>query len=226
MTEEHAGFEASAPQDDGRTSLALALGLAAAIAAGGMWAVLVFVTNLEVGYAAWGVGVLVGVAMTRATRQRTQQLAYAAAVFALLGLVAGKAFIFAGSSGMIAEELSADEEVMRGAIAWQMYAERALDQETLAEIDRVEAGQDTLSDAAWASMLEQADVRLASMTEQDRAEAAGAAARTVMHSMGMFAGIRAQLSAFDLLWVFLAVGTAYRMLAPAKESESVELQQA
>ncbi|HEX6307695.1 MAG TPA: hypothetical protein VFZ69_05865 [Longimicrobiales bacterium] len=223
MTEEFAGLEERAPQDDGRTSLALALGLAAAIAGGGLWALAVFMTNMEIGYAAWGVGVLVGIAMTRATQQRTQQLAYIAAIFALLGLVAGKAFIYAGSSGMIAEELREDDEVMRGAVAWQLYAERALDPETLAEVDRVEAGADTLSDAAWARMLEQAEARLAAMTDEERALAADAAAQTVMHSMGMVGGIRAQLSAFDLLWVFLAVGTAYRMLAPAKEAELVEV---
>lgn len=218
-------FESQGSHDDGRASLALALGLAASIAAGGLWAALVFVTNMEIGYAAWGVGVLVGVAMTRATQQRTQQLAIAAAAFALLGLGAGKAFIFAGSEGMIAEELSEDQEIMRGAVAWQLYAQRQLDPATLAEVDRVEAGEDTLSDAAWARMLEQAEVRLASMTDEERTRAADAAAQTVMHSMGVTGGIRAQLSAFDLLWVFLAVGTAYRMLAPARLPEPAELQQ-
>jgi hypothetical protein len=68
--------------EDGRTPLALALGLAAALAAGGMWALLVLITNVEIGYAAIGIGFLVGIAMSRATAQRTSQLAYAAAMLA------------------------------------------------------------------------------------------------------------------------------------------------
>lgn len=41
---------------------------------------------MEIGYAAVGVGFLVGFAMTRATVQRTQQLAYAAAGWAYFAI--------------------------------------------------------------------------------------------------------------------------------------------
>lgn len=211
--------------DDGRTPLALAIGLAAGLAAGGLWAALVFITNMEIGYAAWGVGLLVGFAMTRVTQQRTQHLAYAAAMFALLGLIAGKAFIFAGSSSRIADELSKDTELMRSAVAWQMYADRTLDAPTLEVVDATQEAGDTLTDATWNSMLAQAETRLASMSDAEKDEVATATARGVMDTMGMAGGIRAQISLFDLLWVFLAVGTAYRMLAPQKEEQLVEAQQ-
>lgn len=219
-------YVSPAPQDDGHTPLALALGLAAAIAAGGLWAAIAIITNLEIGYAAWGVGVLVGLAMARATQRRSKQLALAAAAFALLGLIAGKAFTFVGSAGAIADELTEDPQVMRGAMAWQMYEERTLDEATLAEIDRTAETGDTLSDAAWESMLRQADARLAAMSEEERREAADATARSVMSAMGVVGGIRAQLSAFDLLWVFLAVGTAYQMMSPGKQAEPATVEHA
>lgn len=216
MSEEFSSVDEQAPIDDGRASLALALGLAAAIAAGGLWAALVMVTNLEIGYAAVGVGFLVGLAMSRTTAQRTAQLAYAAAAFAIVGLIAGRAFIFAASSGTIAEGFAADDEIMTSAVAWQMYAERTLDEATLLAVDSVAEG-DTLSDATWSAMLSQAEDALAPMSEEERAEVASTIAKGMMRSVGLAGGIRAQLTLFDLLWAFLAVGAAYRMLAPPRE---------
>ncbi|HEU5207848.1 MAG TPA: hypothetical protein VFU06_00440 [Longimicrobiales bacterium] len=204
----------SAVYDDGRTPLALAAGLAAALIAGGIWAALVFLTNMEIGYVAWGVGLLVGVAMSRMTSQRTQQLAYAAAAFAVVGLLAGKIFIYSGSAGRVADDLAENEEVLRGAVAWQMYGDGELDAETMAAVEAVETAGDTLSDALWADMLRQSDARLAQMTADEKHDVALFVADGALQEMGVVEGVRAQLSMFDLLWLFLAVGTAYRMMAP------------
>lgn len=210
------------PASDDRAPLALAAGLVVALIAGGLWALIVFITNLEIGYAAWGIGLVVGLAMSRVTRDRTQQLAYAAAALALLGLVAGKAFIFVGSTGRFATDLATDDEMLKNGVAWQLYEARELDAPTLDELDRTRAAGDTLSDAVWESMRAQASTRLAAMTPEERQEAATSMARAVTQQMGIAGGIKAQLSLFDLLWVFLAVGTAYRMLAPTGNVPEVQ----
>ena len=202
------------PVADDHAPLAIAAGLVVALLAGGVWALIVRFTGYEVGYVAWGIGLMVGVAMTRVTQQRTQQLAYTAAALALLGLVAGKVFIFLGSAGPMAKELNDNDEFLKAGLSWQMYEERQLDAATLEELDRTQAAGDTLSDAVWDSMQAQAGTRLAAMTPQERQAAATALARGVVQQSGIVGGIKAQLSLFDLLWVFLAVGTAYRMLAP------------
>lgn len=213
-------------QDDGNTPLALAAGLVAGLVAGGLWALLVRVTNYEIGYAAWGVGLLVGFAMTRVTQQRTAQLAYAAAAFAVVGLLAGKAFIFAGSAGAIAREIAQDDDVLASYVAWDMYDNRELDAAALSELDATRAAGDTLSDAVWESMRAQAAARLAGMTAERKQEMSRGLADAAIHQVGLVDGIRGQLSLFDLLWVFLAVGTAYRMMAPAKRAEPAEMQPA
>lgn len=215
MNEELTDIQSQSP-DDGRTALAFAIGLAAAVAAGGLWALLVIATNMEIGYAAWGVGGLVGFAMSRVTVQRTSNLAYGAAALAIIGLVCGKAFIFASSTNDIAAEFNASDEWLGSAVAWQMYAERSLDAAILTELDAAEERGDTLSNELWTRMQEQAALRIAGMTPEERESVSRAAAETVVASMGLVGGIRAQLSAFDLLWILLAVGTAYRMLAPPK----------
>lgn len=202
--------------DDGRASLAIAAGLVAALVAGGIWAALVRITNMEIGYVAWGVGLLVGFAMTRVTANRTKGLALAAAVLAIVGLAAGKAFIFATSKDTIAQEVEADPETMSSVVAWQMYQERALGESTLAALDALGDGE-PVPEPLWAEMKQQASARLANLSGEEKHRLALAGSTAIMSNLGWIGGIRAQLSAFDLLWLFLAVGTAYRMLAPGKE---------
>jgi hypothetical protein len=202
--------------DDGRGPLAIAAGLVAAIVAGGIWAALVFVTNTEIGYVAWGVGLLVGFAMSRITARRTKSLAYAAAVLAIVGLVAGKAIIFAGSRSSIAENVESDPETMSSVMAWQMYEQRTLDGPTLAGVDAL-ADDEPVPEALWAQMKQQANARLATLDQDEKHQLALASSNAIMNNLGFIGGVRAQLSAFDLLWLFLAVGTAYRIMAPVKE---------
>ena len=212
----------AADADDGRTLLALLAGLVAALIGGGIWAGLVFATSLEIGWVAWGIGGLVGVAMARMTANRSKQLAMAAAGFAMLGLLAGKIFIFLGSSGMIADAIEADPASLQGAVAWQMYDTRELDQATLAQVDAAQQAGDTLTHATWATMTAQARSRLDAMSEDERHDIAISAAQGFIGAVGLRAGVTAQLSLFDLLWVFLAVGTAFRFMAePKREPATV-----
>jgi hypothetical protein len=202
--------------DDGRTPLALAAGLIAALVAGGIWAGLVFATNMEIGYVAWGVGLLVGLAMSRVTSQRSRQLAVAAAAFAVLGLIAGKAFIFAGSAGVYAKDLEKDHESMSAAVAWQMYESRELDPGTLGKIDAIAYGAQVPYDV-WTAMRAEGTARLATMSAEEKHAVAVTMSKQITADIGMMGGILAQVSLFDLLWLFLAVGTAFRMMAPPRE---------
>ena len=85
MADDHGGSfrEPAGPvwpgqQDDGRTALALAAGLIAAIIGGLIWAAIVLYAHLEIGWAAWGVGLLAGGAMAFVTTNRSPGLGAAA----------------------------------------------------------------------------------------------------------------------------------------------------
>jgi hypothetical protein len=209
-----------AADGDDHTTLALAAGIVAALVAGGLWALLVQLTGYEIGYAAWGVGLLVGLAMSRVTVNRSKQLAGLAAAFAVLGLVAGKAFIFLGSTGIVADSFQDDPEIMRGAFAWAMYDEATLDPATLDEIDATIVAGDALSDALWLHMTEQAGRRLDAMSADERQAVARDLAAAALGRVGLVNGVLGQVTAFDLLWMFLALGTAYRMMVPVREEET------
>jgi hypothetical protein len=201
---------------DARLPQAVAVGLLAALVGGAAWAIIVRVTNFEVGYVAWAVGLLVGAAMSRVTAHRTKTLGATAAGLALLGLLFGKAFIFASSAGPIAKGMLANAETMEGTVAWQMYEARELEPATLDSVDARLAARDTISDALWAHMREQSAARLQAMNGEQKEAVARNAANRSLRQMGMINGVMAQFSAFDLLWVFLAVGTAHRMMTHAK----------
>lgn len=209
--------------DDGVPSLALAAGLVAALLGGVIWAAIGIYGNLEVGWVAWGIGLMVGGAMAMTTPVRSRQLAVAAAALALVGLLAGKAMTFAGSTGPIAEEMLADDEYMRGVTAWRMYGAAELDPALQAAVSDTEARGDTLSDADWAAMLAAAETRLDGLSEAEREAIAREVAGTMIRQMGVVAGVRAQLSGFDLLWLFLALATAFRMLEAPKQEPVEEI---
>jgi hypothetical protein len=205
--------------EDGRTSLAMAAGLVAALVAGLIWAGIVLVTNYEIGWVAWGVGLLVGGAMARVTVERSRGLGMTAAGLACAGLLVGKLAVTLGSTGGIAEELMQNPEYLQGAVAWQMYDADELDAETSGSVAATLAVGDTLSDAIWADMLLQADGKLAGMTDEEKRLVAGASAEAFVGGLGMVGAVLVQLGPWDLLWFGLALATAYRMMAqhPAEE---------
>ena len=79
----------TAPQDTGNLGLAVAAGLVAALVGAVLWAMLVGATHLKIGYAAVGVGFLVGWAMRSAGKGHLPVFGYIGAVLALLGCVLG-----------------------------------------------------------------------------------------------------------------------------------------
>lgn len=204
-------------EHEGSMPLALAAGLAAAALGGGLWAAIALFGNMEIGWAAWGIGLMVGLAMARATPLRGSRLAMAAAGLAATGLLLGKLFVFFGSAGPLADELEANRDYLQGAIAWQMYEDRELSPATLDALDAWQASGDTLSDALWADMQAEAADRLERLSDAERDDVARVAAASVLQQMGPVNGVLGQLGAWDLLWFGLALATAYRIMKGGDE---------
>ena len=86
---------------------AILAGLAVAIAGGVAWGLIVKWTDYEVGFAAWGIGFLAGVAILAATRgRRGLPLQLIAVASALLGIAIGKYLSFAWILADVADEVS------------------------------------------------------------------------------------------------------------------------
>ena len=77
------------PVETGNLALAAVAGLVAAVVGAVLWAFLASATHFKIGYAAVGIGFLVGLAMRAAGKGHTPVFGYVGAVLALLGCVAG-----------------------------------------------------------------------------------------------------------------------------------------
>jgi len=208
------------PVGDDRRLLALAGGLAAAVLGGLVWAGVVLYASLEVGWVAWGVGLLVGVSMARITRERSRALGMWAAGIAATGLLVGKLMVTVGSTGAVATAILGDEDWMKGGLAWEMYSDDALPDEITRELDATLAAGDTISDVLWSRMLDAAGPRFAQLNEEEKQELAQAQAGNLIAQLGVVGGVLVQVGPWDLLWFGLAVVTAFQMVAGREVEEA------
>jgi len=187
-------------------------GFGAAVLGGIAWAVVVGLTDYEIGFAAWAMGGLVGFAMARSTPQRGTPIAAAAAALAIAGLLVARILIaqfVIPNSGV--DEVMGDPELMTQAVVIDMQFNGGFPDDILSELEAL-ADDDTLSDALWGRMVDAADVRLQSMTDEERESTARQFTLMAIGSTSLADRIAAQLGPFDALWVLLAVSTAWGML--------------
>ncbi len=92
-------------EDRGTLIKALAAALVAAVAGGVVWGLIVKWSDYEVGFVAWGIGFLVGMAVLTATgRRRGLPLQAIAIVSSLLGILLGKYLSYAWVLQEVAKE--------------------------------------------------------------------------------------------------------------------------
>lgn len=197
----------------------LLAGTAGALLGGALWALIAGLTDREVGYVAWGIGGLTGFLMAKASQARGRGPALAAAAFAAFGLLFGKVLLhqFVLRPGFVREVVS-DEEARVGAAAWHLRREHAFPPAIQTELDAVPEA-DTLSDALWERMLAAGREYLDTLPEPRRNAVVMSFANASLANVPMATQLSWHFSPFDLLWFFLALTTAYRMLAgPAEEA--------
>jgi len=196
---------------------AVLAGLGAAVIGAIIWTAIVGFTGYEVGYVAWALGGLVGFGMSRSTPRRDASAGAAAATLAIVGLLLARVLIgefVLGSSGL--DEVLADDELMTQAAALDLQFTSGFPPDLQARYDAIPAG-DTLSDAIWEEMLGAAQMHLDTLSEESQVLVAQQFTGIALVQAGMFGRVTAQMGAFDLLWLFLAVSTAWGMMKNEEE---------
>lgn len=194
---------------------ALIAGALAALVGGAVWALLVLVAHIEVGWIAWGIGVLVGLAMGRLTPVRGQAVAILAALLAALGLVAGKSLIVAvGARPGLAEGIMEDSSLMAQATVHEMRMQNTLPAEIQSQLAALPYG-DTLPDDLWGEMVAAGAAHAATLGEAERERIATQFADMFVGQAGFFQMLKGQMGPWDLLWFGLAIATAFKMMSAA-----------
>ena len=119
------GAQAGQISDAQRLLRATIAGAVAALIGGGVWAGLVITTGVEIGYVAWGIGLLCGFAVSKLGRGHGSIFQGMAVIFSLIGIAIGKmAFVMTeDSGGSITDTLGGVDIIfvlLAIASAWQM----------------------------------------------------------------------------------------------------------
>jgi hypothetical protein len=179
-----------------------------------VWTLLVKLTGSEIGWVAWGVGALVGIVMAKMTPVRGGTIAVYAALFAALGLATGKVMtVKAVLAPMAQQDFVEDPEMLAQAFAWDMRERETYTPEINQQLFQL--GDDTIPDALWAQMVVQAAARRDAAPEAERQRVVQAFVTGIIGAVSFTDQFMSTLSFFDLLWFFLAIGTAWKIMHDA-----------
>ena len=202
----------------GRSGAALAGGLATALLAGFLWAAVVRYTGFEIGWLAWGLGLGVGFCVALIARQQNNLVGVAAAVVALLGWFAGKVAILYWAVPIIAAaELSSLADRFGGLnnadTAKTLAIEKLHESDILDDETYNGYYEDSLSAEEDARVEKLADDWIAIHGEPDMESEIVEGIRDDINEQPMLDAMAEYgvLGWIDGLWVFLMVGSAWKI---------------
>jgi hypothetical protein len=200
--------------------MAIIAGVVAGLIGAAVWAAIAYFANMEVGFVAWGIGLIVGVAA--ASRGEADEVAgIAAALIALGAVMLGKygAVHYAASNVMthVVAEFQVTDQMAQRTIANDLVYEYSGKGKTLkwpaGMDDRTAKKPEDFPKDLWADTMKRwAALKpdgQAALREKIRTEAVGLVQTKVADAKTKV--FWSSFSFFDALWFFLAVGTAYRV---------------
>jgi hypothetical protein len=213
---EEAADEGEGPQQ--RLALGVVLGAAGGFGAMMAWYGLIIATGYEVGYAAWGVGVVVGVATLLGARRGDNILGFVAGSFALAAIVGGQYFAF---NTTLDKELRKHAETVYQADL--EFAERAAAAETGGQIRGIiaevsdDAGEKRdilkITDEEVEAFRAISQPLLAAFANGNPSKEKYVEERLTewMAEASKFERLKESVSLWTILWLFLGVGTAFKI---------------
>ena len=198
-----------------RASPALA-GILVGIPAAFLWALVAYVTHYEIGWVAWGVGALIGLAVAKSAHEPSATLGPTAAAIAVAALLCGKILILEFALPPILRgELLKNREATAAMFLVDMGIHHSFSPELQAAIqgvqDRKGAASPEEREDLQARMQAEALARVASATQAERERVVGVNSQGILDAMGFFGALKELFSFWDLLWIFLAVSSAFKI---------------
>lgn len=191
---------------------AVVAGALAALVGAGIWTAIVVITDYEIGWIAWGIGALVGIAMSRFTPERSVKLGVIAAVIAVVGLAIGKVATVRVLVPTIGRDLIMESpEFLVQAFAHDMRAKERFSPELSIQLAGLST-TDSLPEPLATKVLEEAQARMDNAPPEERARVATMFTQTILGAVDLTGQFTASLSLFDFLWFGLALATAFKIM--------------
>jgi len=198
----------------------------------GVWAAVAYFLNLELGWIAWAIGGLVGFG---ARLLAPQQLSFAsgagAAVIAVAAIVGGKYLtvdlLVGREFGKVESEVATmSDEMPTTALAQAVVEEYEQAGQHVRWPEGHEAEEIEGAESYPADVWTEAESRYAALSPAEQAEMKEAMRKEFLASMALYRdqakseGFRESFSGLDLLFVALAVGTAFKIASGAPGAEA------
>jgi hypothetical protein len=206
------GARAAAPKKASPVLAGVLFGVLAAV----VWALVVYFTGYEIGWVAWGVGALVGYAVSRSAHEPDAALGPTAAALAVASLLLAKVLIieFAAPSAVTAEVLK-NRETVAAMFLVDMRLHKSFSPELEASVEQLEDRPGSLSDAQRFQLQQQIQAealqRAAGATRAERERVVRAGVDRMLDAMGFFGMAKLSFSGWDLLWFGLAISSAFKV---------------
>lgn len=200
----------------------LALGIAGAVVSGflGMagWYLLIKTTGYEIGYAAWGVGVLTGIGTSFLARGKTPALGVVAGICALLAILGGQ---YLATQSQVNESINQHlEEAYQKSLAYAQEATKADTDDAIRLLiakDQAKEGAAPNPGAVTAQQIadfheKQVPKMQAFIKGKPTKEEYAATYRKFLKTIITPGQVmKESIGIFTLLWIFLGVGSAHRL---------------
>jgi len=198
-------------------------GIIAGIAGAIIWAVVAALTGFEIGWLAWGIGAAVGAAVAWGS-EGSPKMGVIAVVIAVIAIIAGKfitvEMVLAKEMGTVKEEVAQqinDEEYLISWISDEIVYELKEQGETIAWPEGVDPEAVDSKDDYPPRIWNRAEQIFGTMSEDEKADYKESVRQQTELNIKMFAdsvkgeSFIASFGLFDALFLFLAIGTAYKV---------------
>lgn len=202
----------TAEQQSGSSVPAFLYGLSAALLGSLVWAAIYIVANLELGFLAWGIGWAVGGVMLWIKKVGSMELAISAVFCTLLGLATGKILSYEyGTVPEAKEAIAEDPDWMPSLIHCHLKRSGRYSAALFEWRENVDS-----PDSPPKELLEELSRFAAEeqrlLAGKDRSFVDREATHLAKYSLaGLPFMERYDITAFDLLWLLLGLGTAWRL---------------
>ena len=211
----YGGGGASPPAAPKRASPLLA-GILFGMVAAVVWTLIVYFTGYEIGWVAWGVGALIGLAVAKSAHEPNASLGPTAAALAAASLILAKVLIveFAAPSA-VSKEVLKNREVVAAMFLVDMRIHKSFSPEVQATIEQLDGRPGTLSNEQRFQLEQQVEseavARAAAATPAERERVVRAGVKSMLDAMGFFGMLKQAFGFWDVLWFGLAISSAYKV---------------
>ena len=217
------------PPEKGLMLGAFVTGAIGALIAGLLWGLVAYVTKMEFGYGALGVGFLAGVGTCLGTSRRGSAVGMIAVMMAILGLIVGKVVIAdwvvpsevpGDPSESAIMEVIDDDELMADAAYYDLVDKGRVDQRVQAWVENSKDGE--LPPKELERQFQRVGDRIGEyflLPLEKKKIVAGNYLVFLSEEyakLDRFTRVKAMLSFWDILWAVLAISTAYRICSREK----------